>query len=204
MPDSEALIFKMKEIDEAKLNNHNTIALLYTSLEQNSPISPTPGLDIKALKNEMLGYKDSVIKQIENDDQQFIESIWPREASNELSRKFSAQLNNIFYNYFKNLFPYQAHDSRVEFKFICNPAGRVYTVKDVRSINSLQIKWIEDSFRVFVVPQLRQIDFETMTVQRDNKNLITDFNARFSETINKLNRKDSWVDEVLDIQKKNS
>ena len=53
-----------------------------------------------------------------------------------------------------------------------------------------------------MVPQLRQIDFETMTVQRDNKNLITDFNARFSETINKLNRKDSWVDEVLDIQKK--
>ncbi len=186
--DNLEILFRLRDLDNEKtvLHNFKVSDYLRTIKKVMPEIPDKKNIDIEGLKKELKTYNDSVLNQIKEQDQKFVDNIWPKEASYELTNRFKIQLDAFFYTYFKSIFPYQNHNSRIEFTFICDADGKIKKVKNIHSANSLQIKWIEDSFKINVLPLLQQKIFETMTELRENLKLIDDFNKVFNERINNL------------------
>lgn len=196
-------LFKLVDIEDDQLEKHISKVQSLRSSIKNEIIDRAGEnkIDVFALKKEIEDYRDFVFAQLDNDDKTAIDEIWPKEASNQLAKEFTDKLNTFIYPYYKNVFPYQEHDSRIEFNFICNAEGKINNVKDIHSVNSLQIKWIEDSFKLHIMPRIQKEVFGNMAIQRRNLNLISDFNSRFSGRIDMLERRDSAVDDILVLQK---
>ena len=186
--DSKEALFKLRDI------NKEILALHIAKIKKPVPIDSevrNPPIDISALRREINNYRDSLLSQIEKNDQDLLAKLWPAKADGYVQKKFTTELNTICYNYFKNIFPYKDFNSQVELNFYCGADGKNLTLKSIRSINSLAVSWLEDSFRVFIQPMLNQTIFETKTIKLENENLVTEFNKRFSDRISQLNPKDT-------------
>lgn len=197
---SPEILFKLRDIDNDKLLLHNLKAKEYLSTIKD------PGrenkIDIESMKKEMTEYQDSILKQIEKDDLRLIEKLWPREAESEVLHKITNQLNSEFYKYLKNVFLYQDINCQMEFNFKYGDDGKNLVLKKINFINSLPVKWLEDSIRAFVIPKLKQLKFDPMNIALSNDNMVENFKKRFSDRINKLDLNNKNERELKDNYEK--
>lgn len=207
--DNGAVIFKLNDISNEKISYHKAISTAFllrttttpvpTLLSTNSISNTSKILDLKLEINE---YSDSIKKQIEIDDQGLMEKLWPRKAEGELLNKITNRLNSEFYKYLKNVFPYQNISCQIDFNFNYGADGKNLTLKNMYFINSLPVKWLEDSIRAFILPKLNQLVFEPMTLTLNNNNLENNYKKRFNDKISRLNLNDKNAYDLNENSKK--
>ena len=200
--DNATVSFKLNDVDDFTRNSHNKIAYLINKIDSVKVPEPCESpVNIKELISEISKYKDSVLKHINNE----IENInigHPLEANESLSKEFSDKLDIVFKNYYKNVFPYQDFDSKIEIVFDCNKEGKIEDYKSIRSINSLQIKWFEDNFLSTVMGQVKSERFNTMKDSKSYPSALDNYSLRFGKKINKINASEK-PDQVVDLRKIN-
>ena len=189
LPDDKTKAFGVSGINTLQLKIHIAESKLY--FERYKPGNPmTPEAREKALKNlldEMTDYKDSVIEELKNAEDLLRKSKQPVQANNLLNEQFAIQLNPIFIDYYKTVFPYQDCNSTIQIVFICDTNGKIERENDIYSVNSQQLKWFEDSFRNKVLPLITAENFKNVTESWKAPPLKSNFDDKYLERIKNLN-----------------
>lgn len=153
--------------------------------------------------NNMKEAKDVVISKVKDDDNAAIKTMI-LEAPLEYVNDFNRKMDQFFLDYYKNIFPFQESNSELGFSFICAPDGMIDTLKtEIFGIASPRIPWFEDSFKIHIVPLIVQDKYRTVVTRRENPNLTSDFNLKYSGLFDQLSPEpnNQEFEEFLNIKK---
>lgn len=192
MPDNETVGFSLDPINTLLLELHNTKAkLFYCQKKPGSMNSWQFQKEASSLKREIRDYRDSVNTRMKQVTQDMLASRKPEDADEALNEIFKAKMDTIFKNYYKNIFMYRNDSSIIEVTFICDEEGKITKIaagnNGVRSINTAQIRWLEDSTRTILLRLISKENFHNIIETMKTPPLMQDFNYRFFDRINKLN-----------------
>ncbi|MBL0180994.1 MAG: hypothetical protein IPP96_01400 [Chitinophagaceae bacterium] len=189
LPDDKTKAFVVSVINTLQLKIHIAESKLYFDRYKpgNLMIPEAREKELKNLLDEMTDYKNSVIKELKNAEELSGKNKQPVQANNVLNEQFAIQLNPIFIDYYKNVFPYQDCNSTIQVVFICDANGKIEKENDIYSVNSQQLKWFEDSFKNRVLPLITAESFKNVTESWKAPPLQSNFDDKYLERIKNLN-----------------
>jgi hypothetical protein len=190
LPDNKNICLGFTQINPEKLLQHRKEAADFFKWEDSVAVATKAEEErrirhkntVDSLFRDMNDYKVTVIQKITEDDSLFKMNGPVLEAPGSYLEAFKEKIDPVVFEYFKNIYPYENFDSEIRFTFTCNGEGKMDNGRtQVESVNSLRIKWFEDSFKVNIQPFIEAGVYKTVTAPRANPGLITSFNDKYSD-----------------------
>lgn len=196
IPDNKDTYLSFTPVNPEKLSQHRLVALAYLKWKdsmnivkenENQKIARHKKY-VDSVFQSMKDYKEAVSKEIIAGDEEFTRTGPIIEANNIYSEEFKKRLDSIFVEYFRKKILFENNDSEIKFTFICDGHGKIDNKKtQIDSVNSPIPEWIDEDFKVYLVPTIEAARYRTAYTQRANPTVISDFDNKYSEAINYLN-----------------